>query len=113
MDQHPSGRDPFSDLEDRLDTGWSSDTCLGPPDDVLCRDVGFTDSYMEHSLSAWYNTDTWWAGGGVTNMFDTAPPQIDHGEGPYKIKNVPVGGGYDLLGRSWYISLAVRLFAGE
>ena len=113
VDQHPSGRDPFSDLEDRLDTGWSSDTCLGPPDDVLCRDVGFADSYMVHSLSAWYNADTWWAGGGVTNMFDTPPPQIDHGEGPYKIKNVPVGGGYDLLGRSWYISLAVRLFAGE
>ena len=113
VDQYPGAVDPFSDLDDRLGTGFYADTCLGPPDDVLCRDVGFGPHYMVHAVSGWYNGNDWWAGVGASNVFDVAPPLVESGEGPSKIKNVPIGAGYDLQGRTWFLSVSIRLFAGE
>ena len=34
-------------------------TCLGPPDDVLCRDYADGDDYWLHSASIYYYGDTW------------------------------------------------------
>lgn len=103
-------RDPFSDIYDSGGTGWFGDTCLGPPDDLLCRDVGDAPSYLIHSLSGWYSGDTWSVGFGASNLFDKAPPQVNPDEGPTKIKNTPIGAGYDLSGRTLFLSAQIRMF---
>ncbi|MDE0038317.1 MAG: TonB-dependent receptor [Gammaproteobacteria bacterium] len=104
--------DPFSDIYDSGGTGFTGDTCLGPPDDLLCRDQGDAPSYLIHSLSGWYNGDTWAVGFGARNLFDEAPPMVDATEGPTAVKNVPIGAGYDLDGRTLFLSASIRLFQG-
>ena len=106
------GVDGFGDVY--ASTGWTGDTCLGPPDDLLCRDLGDAPSYMVHAASVWYNADTWVVGVGASNLFDEEPPQLDASEGPWgKVKNTPIGAGYDLQGRTWFLSARIRLFGGE
>ncbi len=103
--------DPFSDIYDSQGTGFTGDTCLGPPDDLLCRDQGDAPSAVLHSLSGWYNGDTWRVGFGARNLFDEPPPLVDENEGPWSIiKNAPRGAGYDLRGRTWFLSASIRLF---
>ena len=104
--EHPDFIDEF----DEAITG-RSDTCLGPPDDLLCRDVETVSSYMVHSASAWYRGDSWRVGVGASNVFDTAPPQVN--EGPATVNNSPIGAGYDLDGRTYFLSLSMRFFGGE
>ena len=105
--------DPFSDIYDSQGTDFTGDTCLGPPDDLLCRDQGDAPSYLVHSLSGWYSGDTWAVGFGARNIFDEAPPMVDEEEGPWStIKNVPSGAAYDLDGRTWFLSASIRLFEG-
>ena len=104
--EHPDFIDEF----DEAITG-ASDTCLGPPDDLLCRDVDSVSSYMVHSASAWYRGDSWRVGVGASNVFDTAPPQVN--EGPATVNNSPIGAGYDLDGRTYFLSLSMRFFGGE
>ena len=104
--------DPFSDIYDSGATGFTGDTCLGPPDDLLCRDVGDAPSYVVHSLSGWYSGDTWAVGFGARNLFDEAPPLVDETEGPSTVKNAPIGAGYDLDGRTLFLSASIRLFQG-
>ena len=98
--------DEFGDIY--ASTGWGASTCLGPPTDVLCRDYADAPSYLVHSASVWYSGDTWVAGVGASNMFDKAPPQIQ--EYATTVKNTPIGAGYDLQGRAWFLSLRLRLF---
>lgn len=88
-----------------------SDTCLGPPDDLLCRDVGHASSYMVHSASVWYNGDSWLVGAGASNLFDKEPPQVD-GTEVFSINNTPIGAGYDLMGRTYFMNLSIRFFGG-
>ena len=102
--------DDFSDIYDSGGTGFTGDTCLGPPDDLLCRDQGDAPSYLIHSLSGWYRGDTWTVGFGARNLFDEAPPLVDETEGPTAIKNTPIGAGYDLDGRTWFLNASIRMF---
>ena len=103
-EQNPAFVDVFSDIN------GIADTCLGPPDDLLCRDVGFAPSYVVHSLSGWYSGDTWTVGIGASNLFDKEPPQVDSTEGPTQVKNTPIGAGYDLSGRTVFLSASIRMF---
>lgn len=103
--------DAYSDIYDSGGTGFTGDTCLGPPDDLLCRDQGDAPSYVIHSLSGWYSGDTWAVGFGARNLFDEAPPLVDETEGPTTLKNVPLGAGYDLDGRTWFLNASIRLFS--
>lgn len=114
-EQDPFFVDEFSDIYDSQDTGFVADTCLGPPDDLLCRDYSYASSYKVHSLSGTYNADTWLVRAGVANLFNTAPPQVDADESPpyAKLKNTVRGLGYDLEGRTWFVGASVRLFGGE
>ena len=41
--------DGLDDWDEGITGG--SDTCYGPADDLLCRDVGFADDYYLHSVS--------------------------------------------------------------
>lgn len=100
----------IDDFEDAITGG--SDTCLGPPDDLLCRDIGFADNYFRHALSVFYLGDTWNLGAGIRNLFDEAPPFVDGSE-VQAINNAPIGYGYDLMGRTFFFNAAYNFGGGE
>jgi len=103
------GQDPESVDEFDSVAGFS-DTCLGPPDDVLCRDFAEADEYFRHSTSIFYNADTWTVGGGIRNVFNEKPPVVDASE-VLSFSNTPIGYGYDLQGRVYFLDIAYR-FSG-
>ena len=104
VDQDPLIADDFSDIN----SSPRSDTCLGPPDDVLCRDYAAADRYWRHSLSLYYFADTWTLGGGVRNLFEEDLPQVDGSE-ITSFSNTPLGYGYDVNGRTYYLNFEYRL----
>ena len=106
VNQDPDGVDDFSDAF------TFSDTCLGPPDDVLCRDYGDAENYFLHNLSAYYYGDQWTFGGGIRNVFNDKPPIVD-GTEILSINNTPIGYGYDINGRVFFLNAAVSFGGGE
>ncbi|MDP5210351.1 TonB-dependent receptor domain-containing protein [Microbulbifer sp. 2205BS26-8] len=105
VEQDEAGVDVFSDIYDTLDTGVESDTCIGSENGgVECRDVGYADDYWVHSASLYYYADTWFAGIGVNNVFNEAPPEVDGSE-VLSVNNAPIGAGYDLQGRTVFVNL--------
>ena len=101
--QQPNS-DPFSDAFGS--GGQQSDTCLGPRGgDTLCRDVDFADNYFEHTASVRYRGDTMTIRAGVTNVFDTTPPLVDPSELGGVRSNVPLGAGYDVDGREFFLTV--------
>ena len=109
MDEDPVFIDDLGDAN--RSTGIRSETCLGPPDDLQCRDVGFAPSYVVHSASLAYGGDTWLVRAGAANILDTEPPVVQ--EGPATISNSPIGAGYELGGRTWFLNVSMRFFRGE
>ena len=106
--QDPDGVDDFGDAFGDNPDGAFSDTCLGTArGDVLCRDVGFADDYITHTASLRYRTDTWTLRAGVSNIFDKAPPLVDSSE-VFAISNTPIGNGYDLDGREFFMSVSKK-----
>ncbi len=95
--QDPEGVDEFSEAT------TLSDTCLGPPDDELCRDLGETGSYMVHNMSLFYRADNWLLGAGIRNVEDKAPPLADPSE-VLGVKARPIGSGYDVFGRTFFMN---------
>lgn len=91
-----------------IDSDPSSDTCLGPPDDVLCRDVGEIGNYWLHNVSGTYEGDTWSVQLGARNVFDEPPPQVD-GTEVTSTNNSPLGAGYDFLGRVLWLGVTFKL----
>lgn len=106
VEQDPDGVDDFGTAFD------ISDTCDGPPDDVLCRDYGDTDNYFLHNLSVYYYGDMWTFGGGIRNVFDEEPPVVD-GTEILSINNTPIGYGYDINGRVYFVNIAANFGGGE
>ena len=104
-------REEFRDEFDDAITGIS-DTCFGPPDDVLCRDIGFADNYFRHAVSVFYLGDVWNLGIGVRNLFDEEPPFVN-GDEVQAINNAPIGYGYDLIGRTFFFNVSHNFGGGE
>ncbi len=98
------------DFEDAI-TGFS-DTCQGPPNDVLCRDWGDAENYYLHNVSLYYYGDQWTVGGGIRNLLDEEPPVVD-GTEVRSINNSPIGYGYDLNGRIYFVDVVARFGGGE
>ncbi len=98
--------DKFSDIN------GTADTCLGPPTDVLCRDIGHIDRYFLHSLSLNYRDDRLGMTVGIRNVLDQEPPFVDGSE-VFSFNNAPIGAGYNLLGRSIFASVAYNFGFGE
>mgnify|MGYP000343782591 CR=1 FL=1 len=96
----------YVDEWDEAITG-ASNTCAGPPDDVFCRDYADTDDYWLHSTSLYWYGDTWTLGAGIRNVFDERPPYVD-GTEYTSINRVPIGAGYDLFGRVYFLNLVWR-----
>ena len=93
------------------DAFTASDTCLGPPDDELCRDYGETGSYMVHNVSMFYRADSWTLGMGVRNLEDKAPPLADPSE-VTGVKANPIGYGYDVFGRTFFLNASYNFDLG-
>ena len=103
--------DPDSvDIWDDGINGYS-DTCYPPPDDVLCRDVGFAGSYLNHTIGVRYDKYNWEVVFALQNVTDEAPPLVD-GTEVFSRSNRPLGVGYDLLGRTLFVSAGFR-FGGS
>ncbi|HHI82885.1 MAG TPA: TonB-dependent receptor, partial [Rhizobiales bacterium] len=103
VSQDPEFVDPFSDI-----TG-SSDTCGGPNEPgVTCRDVGFVGTYWRHDVSLRYEADTWSVLVGARNVFDRKPPQVDGSEVLTNGGNVPIGAGYDIVGRTFFFNVSKK-----
>ena len=103
--QDPESVDEFDDIS------GISNTCLGPPDDELCRDLGETGSYMIHNLSLNYREDNWFLGVGVRNLEDKAPPLADATE-VLGAKARPIGYGYDFYGRVFFVNASYNFDIG-
>jgi iron complex outermembrane receptor protein len=58
---------------------------------------------MTHSLSVTYKEDNWGINVGARNIFDKEPPRVDGSE-VSSVNNVPIGYGYNLMGRSLYVN---------
>ena len=91
---------------------YFSSTCLGPPNDLLCKDVETAPDYWIHHASISYRADTWRGIAGVRNIFDEPPPQVDYTELWSATNNTPRGVGYDLNGRTFFLSLRYQ-FGGD
>lgn len=105
VEQDPAGVDAWGDVFE-----GGGDTCLGPDrGDFRCRDVGFADTYFTHSASAFYETDTWEIGAGISNLRNTPPPQVDSSEVSYVWNNAVLGRGYDWRGRTYFLSVSVNV----
>jgi len=79
---------------------------------VLCRDYGDADNYFLNNVSLYYFGDRWTIGGGIRNVFDQEPPVVDSTE-VLAVNNTPIGYGYDLYGRTYFLNLGVSFGGGE
>ena len=104
--QDIDGVDGFNDIFNS--TGEIiTQTCSGPPNDVLCRDYAEVNEYFLHTASVFYNSDNWIIGAGVRNVFDEEPPRVN-GTEVTSTNNFPLGVGYDFLGRTYFVTLGWR-----
>ena len=102
--------DPFSDVFDTNETGFTGQTCRGIANgDIDCRDIGFADDYFVHTLSASWSSDRIRITAGIRNLFDDTPPLVDGNE-VFSVSNVPIGNGYDFDGRTFYASASYRFY---
>lgn len=124
FDQDPDNIDPFSDVfgydPDGVFVGQTGSTCLGggsrdddgnvdgivEGDGVFCRPIGYADEQFLHTASVSYRTPRLELIVGVSNIFDTAPPQVSpFATGITDISNTVLGAGYDYNGREIFASV--------
>ncbi|MBX7493781.1 TonB-dependent receptor [Qipengyuania sp. 1NDW9] len=127
FDQDPDNIDPFSDVfgydADGNFIGQTGSTCLGGgsrdangvPDGVVvgdgvyCRPIGYAEEQFLHTASIRYRADTWDLLVGVSNVFDTAPPQVSpFASGITDISNTALGAGYDYNGREFFARFNIQ-----
>lgn len=107
--QQDTDPESIDDFDDGL--LGTSDTCAGPPDDVLCRDIGNADSYLNHTIGVRYDKYNWEVVLTVQNLTNEEPPLVD-GTEVFSRSNRPLGIGYDMLGRTFFVSAGFR-FGGS
>ena len=99
------------DFDDAI--SGASDTCQGPPNDVLCRDFADIENYFLNNVSLYYYGDRWTVGGGIRNVLDKEPPVVDCDEVGSCINNTPLGYGYDINGRTFFLNVGLDFGGGE
>lgn len=126
FDQDPDVIDDFSDVFGYNAAGefigQTGSTCLGGGsrdangvpdgvvvgDGVFCRPVGFGDEQFLHTASIRYSGPRFEVLVGVSNIFDTAPPQVSpFASGITDISNTVLGAGYDYNGREFFASINI------
>ncbi len=89
--------------------GGDSWTCRGAiAGDVDCRPVAEADNYFRHDVSFYYYGDRFTLGVGARNVFDTEPPRVDGRGMSFTRSNVPLGRGYDVQGRQFFVNVSAR-----
>lgn len=69
--------------------------------------VASVDDYFISDISASYNADDWSFRIGLQNVFDKEPPLVDQdATGNISARNVPLGVGYDQIGRRIFVGVA-------
>jgi iron complex outermembrane receptor protein len=97
---------PFSGAN-WLEATGDSWTCLGAAaGDVDCRPVGEAENYFRHDISFYYYGDRFTVGVGARNVFDEEPPLIDGRVLGFSRSNVPLGRGYDVQGRQYFVNIS-------
>jgi iron complex outermembrane receptor protein len=91
-----------------------NDPCIGlndsAGDPVECREIDWTSSYTMHTAALNWQNDNYSVTLGVRNVFNDAPPKVDADKGGVTIlRNIPIGAGYDLYGRTMYMNFAMKL----
>ncbi len=71
---------------------------------VLCRPYHKTTNYMTHTMSLSWQPQDWFFTLGVSNIFDKEPPLLDGNVPHTQVNNVPLGVGYDILGRRIFLA---------
>lgn len=74
---------------------------------VGCADKDFGGSRWYNDFSLSYDHDSWSLTAGINNVFNTAPPLIDQGEGASRM-NIVVQSGHDLIGRRAFFNITKR-----
>ena len=77
--------------------------------DVLCAPKVDTSYYWTHTASVTWTPRDWFITVGVVNMFDKDPPLIDTAAPETQLNNIPLGAGYDILGRRVFASVSKQL----
>jgi iron complex outermembrane receptor protein len=98
------------DLREAYDFGSypAMNTCLGvEAADVNCRPVGSAENYFRHDASIYFLGDVWTVGVGARNIFNKKPPLVD-GRVVFSSFNVPLGAGYDMNGRTYFVNVQAR-----
>lgn len=108
--EDPLAEDEWTNIDfDSDSTCFGPDNSFGFPRDYNCRDASFADDYFLHSASLYYYGDVWTVGLGIRNMFNEEPPRVDPDENFETLNtlgNTPVGYGYDLNGRTYFLNVA-------
>ena len=73
--------------------------------DTLCRPFVPTEDYYTHTLSLVWEPRDWAITLGVANVTDEEPPLVDTAAPELQVNNVPLGAGYDFLGRRIFASV--------
>ena len=74
---------------------------------VVFKDCFRVEPIVYHDLSVSYSRDTWGIRVGANNVFDQDPPQIDPATNALlDERNVPVGVGYDRVGRTFFVNVS-------
>ena len=108
-EEYPADVESFGNAIDR-----TAHACLGPPTDSNCKDVETIDEYWLHHASVRYkNRNNHEISLGMRNVFDTPPPKVSPGETVSMVHNVPRGIGYDLYGRTYFLSARVNFGGSE
>lgn len=77
-------------------------------EDPLTSESDYTvPSYLEHRISARYQTDTWKTTFGVRNLTNETPPEISAGYFN-RVGNSPLYSGYDYAGREVFINFQIN-----
>ena len=77
--------------------------------DVLCTPIVDTSYYWTHTASVTWTPRDWFITVGVVNMFDKDPPLMDTAAPETQLNNIPLGAGYDILGRRVFASVSKQL----
>ena len=92
--------------EDELADFGEYRPCLGL--DVLCRPIARTAVHWTHSTSLTWSPRDWSVTLGVVNVFDKEPPLMDRAAPEVQLNNIPLGAGYDLLGRRVFLGVRTQ-----
>lgn len=66
------------------------------------------ETTITHDFSVRYRNDNWTLVGGISNIFDEAPPAVSNGIYFARLGNAPLASQYDFVGRNMFVTVTKR-----